>query len=151
MRGPAAQAPALGWCCSALRRRTWHAEREVPRGHFLASCCEAPGAASGMPARNSGPASHGTALAVVCGVRAAKGHGRQDLSHVSWQTCVADLLTDHTDNRITPTTDTSNRRAGGCAVPLDASQVKDQVRLDSGAEAGHAGCALRWPSTVEST
>ena len=37
----------------------------------------------------------GTALAVVCGVRAAKGHGRQDLSHVSWRTCVADLLTDH--------------------------------------------------------
>jgi predicted ester cyclase len=29
-----------------------------------------------MPARNSSPASHGTALAVVCGVRAAKGHGR---------------------------------------------------------------------------
>jgi hypothetical protein len=49
----------------------------------------------GMPARNSVPASHGTALAVVCGVRAAKGHGRQDLSHVSWRTCVADLLTDH--------------------------------------------------------
>jgi hypothetical protein len=57
------------------------------RGHFLVSCCEAPGAASGMPAGNSVPAAHGTGLAVVCGVRAAKGHGRQDLSHVSWRTC----------------------------------------------------------------
>jgi len=28
-------------------------------------------------------------------VRAAKGNGRQDLSHVSWRTCVADLLTEH--------------------------------------------------------
>jgi hypothetical protein len=67
MRGRAAQAPALGWCCSALRRRTWRAGREVPYGHLLVSCCAAPGAASGMPARNSVTASHGTALAVVCG------------------------------------------------------------------------------------
>jgi len=31
----------------APRRRTWRAGREVPRGHLLVSCCQAPGAASG--------------------------------------------------------------------------------------------------------
>jgi hypothetical protein len=40
-----------------------------------------------------------------------------------------------------------------CAVPFDASQVKDLAlaRLGRGAGDDHTGCALRWPSTVEST
>jgi transposase InsO family protein len=39
-------------------------------------------------------------------------------------------------------------RAGGCAVPLDASQVKDQVRLDSGAGQGRGRRSRRVRVTV---
>jgi len=43
------------------------------------------------------------------------------------------------------------RARRGCAVPSDASQVKDLVGLGRDAGDDHIQCALRWPSIVEPT
>jgi len=112
------------------RRTMAHVRRAGYTGRATAGCslgCSGTHRACG----HSGT-SHGTALAVVCAVRAAKGHGRQDLSHSQ----LADTWTVSTDVR----KELGERIAAGLLLGVgidlqrraDSGMAEDRLRVARG-------------------